>query len=285
MIHNAGGYTAWSDKHAAYSSVSGPGSGNNVDDYYSPEVNSTVIPLPGIKTATGLSCSPIADASQTGSWTDSFQNIQCYDTLKVNAIRNQIDRKKSDGTPYVPVPNLFGMNFQAVSVAQKLIEKNVGTGGYLDALGTPSAPVLNAIQFVDAAIGSMVSELQTQNISSSTLIVVTAKHGQSPIDPKRFFPIPGHSGTNGTSPASLIAGLLPFSESPANPDGIGPTEDDISLLWLADPAQTGSALAILQANEQAVGIGEIFAGNAIAEKFNLPGLPPTGDPRTPDIIV
>jgi hypothetical protein len=80
----------------------------------------------------------------------------------------------------------------------------------------------------------MVSELRRQNILSSTLIVVTAKHGQSPIDPKRFLPVPGPSGANGNSPANLISALLPASESPANPNGIGPTEDDISLLWPAD---------------------------------------------------
>jgi hypothetical protein len=33
------------------------------------------------------------------------------------------------------------------------------------------------------------------------------------------------------------------------------------------------------------GIGEIFSGPGIAQMFNSPGLPPNGDPRTPDIIV
>jgi hypothetical protein len=33
------------------------------------------------------------------------------------------------------------------------------------------------------------------------------------------------------------------------------------------------------------GIGEIFSGPGIGQMFNLPGLPPTGDPRTPDIVV
>ena len=33
------------------------------------------------------------------------------------------------------------------------------------------------------------------------------------------------------------------------------------------------------------GIGQIFSGPGIAQMFNLPGLPPSGDPRTPDIIV
>ena len=93
MIHQAGGYTSCSDKHPAYSSVGGPGDGTNVDDYYSPEINSTVVNLPGVTTPTGMSCATIPDPSETGSWTDSFQNIQCYDTLKVNAILNEIDGK------------------------------------------------------------------------------------------------------------------------------------------------------------------------------------------------
>src|SRR5271155_2233785 len=39
VVHAAGGYTAWSDKHPSYSAVSGPGTGTNVDDYYAPENN------------------------------------------------------------------------------------------------------------------------------------------------------------------------------------------------------------------------------------------------------
>src|ERR1051326_9087937 len=46
VIHAAGGYTAWSDKHPAYSSVAGPGDGSSLDDFYSPEINSGVVPLP-----------------------------------------------------------------------------------------------------------------------------------------------------------------------------------------------------------------------------------------------
>jgi hypothetical protein len=40
VLHKAGGCTAWSDKHPSYSSVSGPGNGKNIDDYYAPEINS-----------------------------------------------------------------------------------------------------------------------------------------------------------------------------------------------------------------------------------------------------
>jgi len=283
VIHAAGGYTAWSDKHPAYSAVAGPG-GNSLDDYYAPEINSTVVNLPGVTTPSGIGCSTIPDPSQTGAWTDSFQNIQCYDTLKVNAILKEIEGKTHDGKS-ARTPTIFGMNFQAVSVGQKLIESGVATGGYTDAAGTPTASLLSEIEFVDDSIGEMVTKLKDRGLYESTLIIITAKHGQSPIDPNRYFPIPGHSGDNGESPANLIASLLPYSESPANPTGIGPTEDDVSLLWLANSANTASAVSTLEANATKAGIGQIYYGPSLALNYNTPGLPPNGDPRTPDIIV
>jgi hypothetical protein len=79
--------------------------------------------------------------------------------------------------------------------------------------------------------------------------------------------------------------MLPWSESPLNPNGIGPTEDDVSLLWLTHPGDTSSAVATLEANVAQAGIGQIFYGPSITTMFNAPGLPPVGDPRTPDIIV
>jgi hypothetical protein len=147
VIHDAGGYVAWSDKHPAYSAVSGPGA-NILDDFYGPEINSNVIALPGVHTPNGASCATVRDpGSDITAWTNSFENIQCYDTLKVNAILNEIAGKSHLGTKTTKVPTLFGMNFQAVSVGQKLIEKsNSMTGGYLDGTGTPTTPLLNEIK-------------------------------------------------------------------------------------------------------------------------------------------
>ena len=183
------------------------------------------------------------------------------------------------------MPALYGMNFQAVSVGEKLIEAGVGTGGYLDAAGTPGPELLSEIEFVDASIGQMVSALKDSGNFSDTVVVVTAKHGQSPIDPNLYKPIPGHSGNNGTTPATLLANLLPLSESPLNPVGIGATEDDVSLLWLADASKTNDAVALLEKNATAIGLGQIFYGPTVALNYNKPGLMPYGDPRTPDIIV
>jgi arylsulfatase A-like enzyme len=41
----------------------------------------------------------------------------------------------------------------------------------------------------------------------------------------------------------------------------------------------------LEKNAAAAGIGPIFDGPSLETMFNAPGLPPHGDPRTPDIIV
>ena len=296
VIHKAGGYTAWSDKHPSYSSVSGPGNGGNLDDYYSPEINSIPVPLPGVKVSSTISCSPLPDqtaVSSSNAWTDSFQNIQCYDTLKVNAIINQINGMTHNGMAPAPVPAIFGMNFQAVSVGEKLIEKTLSpivTGGYLDSIGTPTVSLLSEIQFVDTSIGKMISALKSAGVYSSTLIVVTAKHGQSPVDSSRYTGITS-AGPVTTSPATILdnSKCLPLSESPSNPTGIGPTEDDVSMDWLNNNCTTAMAVGLLEtqspASANSAGIGEIFSGPALTQLFNAPGLPPNGDPRTPDILV
>ena len=297
VIHAAGGYTAWSDKHPSYSSVSGHGSGGKaVNDYYSPDINSIPVPLPGV-TAQGVSCDPLPDqtaVTSSNAWTDSFQNMMCYDQVKVNAVLNWINGKTHNGSASAPRPALMGMNFQVVSVGQKLIEKSLTptvTGGYADSIGTPTASLLSEIQFADASIGAMVSALKKNGIYDKTLVIITAKHGQSPIDSARYLGISNSAGDPiTTSPATILDGLgcLPLSESPSNPTGIGPTEDDVSLVWLNSSCTTAGAVASLRSmsptTSNIAGIGELFSGPNLRTYFNAPGLPPNGDPRTPDIL-
>ncbi|HEV3329577.1 MAG TPA: alkaline phosphatase family protein [Bryobacteraceae bacterium] len=281
VIHKANGYTAWADKHAVYAAVSGPtgtSTPSNVDDYYAPDINSNVVPL-SITTASGVNCATIPIS---GDWTTGFDSVKCNDQLKVNAVLNWINGKTHLSGKSAPVPAIFGMNFQAVSVGQKLV-KGTEKGGYTDAAGTPTPDMLAEIKFVDAAIEQMVDALSAQRLLNSTVIIITAKHGQSPIDTNRFFPIPGSSGLNGTPPSGVLgSAYLPDSEI----NGIGPTEDDISLLWLKPGADTVSAVAALESNAAAAGIGQIFYGPYIQTIYGTPGLPDTGgDPRVPDIIV
>jgi len=282
VIYQHGGTTAWSDKHPAYSSVASGVGPKALADFYGPEINSNVVALPNVTTPTAISCTVLDPNSDLTAWTNSFQNIQCYDTLKVNAVLNWIDGKTHLGDGRLRgTPSLFGMNFQALSVGQKFIENGL-KGGYLDAAGTPTAPLLSEFQFVDASIGAFVSELKKQGLYDSTLIVITAKHGQSPIDPNLFV----RQNAVGISPATLISNQLnaamPPSEDP-NGSGIGSTEDDVSLLWLTNPSYTAQAVSLLQANSgpTGVGLGQYYYGPSLSLNFDDPNL----DPRTPDIIV
>jgi Type I phosphodiesterase / nucleotide pyrophosphatase len=304
VIHAAGLYTAWSDKHPVYATVSGPTGTSvpsNIDDYYAPEVNSDIVSIPGFKTISGDDCTNIPHAAGD-DWTTDFAAIRCYDQLKVNAVVNEIMGKDHLGTKKAPVPAILGMNFQAVSVGQKLI-KGAVKGGYTNAAGTPTTAMQSEITFVDAAIGQMVDALQDQDLLRSTAVIITAKHGQSPIDPNRFFPIPGHSGTNGQPPSAVIGAFLPLVY--ANPNnGLGLAEDDISQIWLTSPADTATAVDLLEttgkvpgSDATAIGLGQIFFGPSITTMFNAPGVPKDLDPccsvpkpgdldpRTPDIIV
>src|SRR5476651_836125 len=112
----------------------------------------------------------------------------------------------------------------------------------------------------------MVAELKKEGIYEHTLIIIGAKHGQSPID------ISKRIGIGGGEPAATIGHADAFDIS-----------DDGSLIWLTDPSLLNSVVATLSKpqNQQALGIQEIFAGRSLRNKFNNPA----ADPRTPDIIL
>jgi hypothetical protein len=277
VIHAAGGYTAWIDKHPSYSFVGGPG-GQGLDDYYAPEVSSNVVKLPGVQTLTGIPCDPIRDTVSLSGWNSSFENIQCYDAIKVYGLLNQIAGKTHSGSPAV-VPAVFGMNFQSVYVGQSVNEAGVAAGGYTNAAAAPSAQLLGEIEYVDTAIGTIVSALKTAGIYNNTLLIITAKHGASPIDPTRY--VADGSGT----PATVLGDLIPFSESPLNTTGIGATEDDVSLLWLKKGVSVDAAVGILESDATEIGLGQIYYGPSVALNYNVGGWEPGQDSRTPDIIV
>jgi hypothetical protein len=257
VVKSHHGLTAWTDKHPSYEWTSGP-SGRGVDDFYGPEINSIPVALPQFA---GCSPVPFVDTTPDDGWTTDLHNIQCYDSLHVRAVLNQIDGYTHDRSKKVGVPALFGTNFQAVSVGEKL-----KGSGYTDVLGTPSAGLASELEYVDDSLGRFVAELKKQGIYNSTLIIVGAKHGQSPID------ITKRVGIGGGEPAATIGAADAFDIS-----------DDGSLIWLTDSSLTPSVVETLStpANQTALGIQEIFAGQSLINKFNDPGK----DPRTPDIIL
>ncbi|KGU58667.1 type I phosphodiesterase / nucleotide pyrophosphatase family protein [Burkholderia pseudomallei MSHR983] len=274
--HLRGSHTAWADKHAwGYDWVNGP-SGKGVDDLARTEINS-------IDPATGT------------PYTDIYTHTEKFDDYHVQAIVNQIDGKNSTGTAAAPVPTLFGTNFQTLSVAQKATVAS--GGGYLDASFTPGPEVANAIAYVDGALGRIIAELRQRGLYDSTVVIVTAKHGQSPTDHTKlvkhgdtltalleangFVDPNGNFGQNNTA-----------SGNPNDGTGLVGTgfvqTDDVGLVWLRDPRQLSAAVATLKANLgcNAPGIcadgpqAYILYGPSVAERFGNPALG-----RTPDIVV
>jgi hypothetical protein len=235
---SAGMRTAWIDKHPSYEMVSGP-SGKGVDDLYTPEIGSSARDVKGQET---------------------------YDDVKVDAVLNEIAGLDHAGKNSVGVPALFGMAFQAFRYAQV-----IPTGGYTDASATPSAPLLDTIEHIDQSIGKMVSALKTHSLLDSTLIIISAKHGQAPMDPSK------HRNIDDTIIPNLVnqvqSGLVALSYADGN----------ITSIWLTDQTQTGKVAEKLNqpANQSAAGIQKVLWG----ESLKLVTNDPIQDNRMPDIVV
>ncbi len=284
VLHNHDRRTAWSDKHAAYDILNGPnvvggklvlnqGPGHNIDDFFAPEVNSN-LSADNVKLAHDehlVSTAPDPSAASLalgGDFTGAVDGIEFYDGIKVHAVLNEIKGLDHTGTKHVGVPAIFGMNFQAVSVGQKL-----PVGGYLDSKGTPTANLQNAIDFVDRSIGQFLDALDAQGLSEKTLVIVSAKHGQSPIDPNRFSPI-------------LDKKVLTPALNHFNNDDAFHISDDATLEWLAAGKHgvVDGDIADLIAQQKAgtnLGLGEFLSGEGLKLKF----ADPLKDSRVPDFII
>jgi len=277
VVKAAGKNTAWADKHPVYDLLNGP-SGKGVDDLYTPEITN----INGFDAAGSVVC--------------TVEN----DEKKVTAIINEIHGLRHDGSKGPGAPGMFGMNFQAVNVGQKLAKDNKDgkcvhdvdpnlngqSGGYLDGSGTPTAVLAYGLQKTDEALGKMIQALKAENIYESTLFIVSAKHGQSPINPKKVNK-PGHF-------ADLVAALHDGHTNPAaiaianaNACTSGPCgfvqDDDIALIWLSDKDadQAAAVAAYLNANANELFIEEVLFGDELKLKFSGPD----NDSRAPDIIV
>jgi hypothetical protein len=256
VIKAAGHRTAWSDKHLADEIIQGP-SGQGVDDLYLLEINAN--------NAFGVSTTKSLDATKE------------FDDMKVQGILNQINGLDHTGSDAVGVPTIFGMNFQAVSVAQRLKNNknltggnatgtNAGPGGYLDGAGTPSQLLIQALDHTDASIGQMISALQSKGLLDTTYIIVTAKHGQAPIDPTKL--------------VNVNPGIIPGLIDPSVVQVLLTSGDDAALLWLADQSKTADAVTALLGFQADASIADIWANDILKLHFPDPLL----DPRTPDII-
>jgi hypothetical protein len=280
---NHAGRTAWADKHPAYEWVNGR-SGKGVDDLYTPEITN------------------VGGYDNTLSVVCTVQN----DALKVKAILNEINGFDHAGVKQVGVPTVFGMNFQAVSVGQKIQKDNSDggcaadtdpaingqQGGYVNGRGDPSVVLAYGLKKTDDALWEIINALKKAGIYDSTLIIVTAKHGQSPINLAKLTK-PGHFADLVCKVSDCtIPGPAKIITDAGNNCAEGPCgfvqDDDIALIWLpndqsqaARKDQTIMVADYLNANAKALFIDEVMSGAELKLKFR----DPLHDSRTPDIIV
>lgn len=276
--------TAWSDKHPAYQIVAGP-SGDGVDDFFTPEINSSANP------------SAPTDPNQS-DWTTDNLLTQQYDAYKVQAVLNWINGHRHDGSGTPGTPAIFGMNFQSVSTGQKLpTSKTEGdssgtaAGGYLADGATPGPVLSNALNFVDQSLGSMVSALNSRGLLDHTAIIVSAKHGQSPMNP---------AALNRIKDGQIIDALNAAwnqshqgGDSNATPLVALGLDDDGVLLWLNDRSATATDYArdfLMSYNDSSAsidgkpvtsaGLSQVYSGAAAARLIGVE----LSDPRVPDVI-
>jgi hypothetical protein len=231
----AGLVTAYADKHPTYEIYNGP-SGPPATDLY------------------------LTESSAFNSDTDPSE-IKVNDDMKVQAMVNWIDGYNHDRSARIGVPALFGMNFQSPNIFQK-------NYGYLDAFGTPTSGLAAGFDFVDQELGRILSELDAQKLTRSTVFILAAKHGNSPVDPKL------KQTTDDGPYAALVNSVAPGLLANL-------TDDDEAIIWLTDHSKAAQVASVLTANISQVGGGTVYVG---AQLDQLLGGTMIAN-RRPDVIV
>jgi hypothetical protein len=273
----AGLRTAWSDKHPAYEILNGP-SGTGVQDLFTPEINSNAPAVPSSR-----------------DWTQDNLLTQQYDSYKVQAVINEINGFDHSGRIARTTPALFGMNFQTVSTAEKLPTSNSAAGsglqgGYLADGVTPGPVLTGALDYINLKVGEIVDAIRDRGLTSSTAIILSAKHGQSPQTPSALTRIPDgpiidalNAAWKAERPGATKA-LVAFA---INDDGMlmwlnDRSEDalDFARNFLLEHSGTGNDINRNPKPYTSSGLTRVFAGEEAAEYFKVKA----GDPRVPDIF-
>jgi arylsulfatase A-like enzyme len=198
------------------------------------------------------------------------------------------------------------MNFQTVSTAEKLPTLDGGpgtlTGGYLPGTHTPGPLLSRALDFINSSVKSIDDKLQANGLSNSTALIISAKHGQSPIDPNTLTRIDDGAIIDAINAAwaKKHPGAGPVVAADPGNQAAG-SRDDAFPLWLTDRSQeaanfvkaylwdnpatgnTYSPSAPTTAGPARTldhsGLKAIYAGEEAADYFGVSA----GDPRHPDI--
>jgi hypothetical protein len=291
IIKSAGLRTAWSDKHPVYESFNGP-SGHGINDLFAPEIDSNAVEPNG---------KPYPDASD---WAHDDAATKQYDGYKVQAVINEIKGFDHSGQNRVSTPAILGMNFQTVSVAQKLDSPGrlsgpdangnytlgpIEMGGYFPGTSIPGPLLQGALDSVDNQLRQMVRAIHAQGLRNSTAIIITAKHGQSPQDPnlvRRIKDGPiitainnAWSATHPTNSTLIVAGTDDDLWQSYLSDTSQAAADFVkNWLWTHDaPAQKVDGSTVMVEHS---GLARIYAGEEAADFFGVP----VSDPRHPDVF-
>lgn len=232
VVRKSGGRTAWIDQHDLYNDFLRGVDGKAVDDSRALERKGTP---------------------------QNYEGMSAQDGRRVNLLLNQIRGFDSTGLKKVGVPKLFGLGFISFGAMQK-------KDGYADSYGTPKGNTRAALDFVDGSLAKIVGELKKQKLFDTTMIILSAKHAQSPIDLKKRRMIDRNvirNAVNGVQPGLLAHASL----------------DTIGLIWLKDGKRTADVVAALEAKMSDAGIQKIYAHD------QLDLLLPVADSRTPDIVI
>jgi hypothetical protein len=297
VIHSAGLRTAWSDKHAIYTSFNGPGSGGmSINDFFGPEIDSQAVEPNGVPYPLDT------------DWAHDDAATKQYDGYKVQAVVNELNGYDHSGTEKVGTPAILGMNFQTVSVAEKVdspstLTKNAnGTytegpielAGYYPGGTTPRPLLASAFEYVNEQLERMVKTIKQDGLEPSTAIIITAKHGQSPQDPLQLKRIKDGPIINAINAAWTA------KTGDHNKLIVAGTDDDLWQSYLSVKTQEAAdfvkeylwnhkATAVLYNNDgvergteevEHSGLAQIYAGHEAAEFFGVP----YSDPRYPDVF-
>ena len=161
--------TAWSDKHAIYSSFNGPGSGGkSIDDFFAPEIDSQAVEPNGVPYPTDT------------DWAHDDAATKQYDGYKVQAVINEIDGYDHSGTPEGrrsgdprdELPDRVGRREGRLARARSPRTPN-GTytegptelAGYFPGTTTPRPLLASALDYVNEQLRRMVDTIRRDGLA------------------------------------------------------------------------------------------------------------------------
>ncbi len=231
VARTAGYRTAWVDQHEMYNDLAKGPSGEGLDE-------SVALERKGVP--------------------QTAEGFMGQDQRRVDIVSRQIRGRDAFGKS-VGTPTVFGMGFISFGAIQK-------SAGYADAEGALSPKLAETMNFVDRSLMRLTTELKESRIFDSTMIIITSKHGQSPVDVRQRRVIDRklvRDAVNSVSPGLLAHASL----------------DSIGLIYLHDSSRTTAVAQALRDRAAELGILRVYSGSS------LELLLPANDPRSPDLVI